>query len=63
MSKDKKNIVDIDDVDDVDELDDKKDSGDNIVENTDVNLILNSFEYYDKNNQKIKDKQNQEGGN
>ena len=56
MSKDKKNIVDIDDVDDVDELDDKKDSGDNIVENTDVNLILNSFEYYDKNNQKIKDK-------
>ena len=53
MSKDKKNIVD---VNDVDELDDKKDSGDNIVENTDVNLILNSFEYYDKNNQKIKDK-------
>jgi hypothetical protein len=34
----------------------EKEEKDNIIENTDVNLVLNSFEYYDKNNQKIKDK-------
>jgi len=54
MSKDKKDIIDYDDIDDNEnENDDKKKD---IIENTDINLVLNSFEYYDKNNEKIKDK-------
>jgi hypothetical protein len=53
MSKDKKYIIESDDIDNKNDDEDKKD---NIIENTDINLVLNSFEYYDKNNQKIKDK-------
>ena len=52
MGKDKKDIIKYEDTDDNDN--EIKES--NIIENTDINLILNSFEYYDKNNEKIKDK-------
>ena len=52
MSKDKKDIIKYDDTDD----NENEDKQSNIIENTDINLILNSFEYYDKNNEKIKEK-------
>ena len=52
MSKDKKDIIKYEDTDD----NENEDKQSNIIENTDINLILNSFEYYDKNNEKIKDK-------